>query len=200
MRDSINSDTRVIRPAAPGDAGQIAAIYAPIVRETPISFELEPPDAAEFGRRMARYGAFGPWLVCERAGEILAYAYASPHNERAAYQWAVNVSIYAGASARRLGAGRALYGVLFELLRLQGFMVACAGVTLPNAASVGLHEALGFAPVGVYRRIGYKFGRWHDVGWWQMDLQPPPADPPPPLSLAEAMALPAWRKIIAGGD
>jgi phosphinothricin acetyltransferase len=118
--------------------------------------------------------------------------YASRHHERAAYQWSVDVAVYVHAAHQRRGVGRALYQALFSLLRLQGFCVAHAGITLPNAASVGLHESLGFRPVGVFPAVGWKFGAWRDVGWWRLPLQELVATPAPPLSLAEAQALPAW--------
>src|SRR5688572_10439045 len=115
-RTMTEPNLRTIRLAGPADAGQIQAIYAPIVERTVISFESEPPDADEMRRRIASYGSYAPWLVCEAGGEILGYAYAGKHQERAAYRWAVNVSVYVGGSARRLGVGRALYAALFELL------------------------------------------------------------------------------------
>jgi L-amino acid N-acyltransferase YncA len=172
---------RTIRLATEDDAGQILAIYAPIVRETPISFEVEPPTVAAMRQRISDTLACFPWLVCEGAGELLGYAYGSRHRGRAAYDWSAEVSVYVHASARRSGVGRDLYRTLFEILRLQGFCNALAGATLPNPASVGLHESLGFQPVGIYRSVGYKFGAWHDVGWWQLSLRPHTACPAPPV-------------------
>jgi L-amino acid N-acyltransferase YncA len=116
--------------------------------------------------------------VLEEDGEVAGYAYASQHNSRAAYRWAVDVAVYVDPSRRRRGAGRRLYGALLEELRERGYRIACAGITLPNDASVGLHEALGFEPVGIYRRVGWKAGAWHDVGWWQLELTPAGVDPP----------------------
>lgn len=188
-----------IRLATEADAAAVRAIYAPIVRDTVISFEFVPPDVDEMRRRIAHTLARYPWLVYARADEVLGYAYAGPHSERAAYQWSVNVSVYVSTVARRRGVGRALYRSLFALLRLQGFVNVYAGVSLPNDASVGLHEAMGMTPVGVYRRVGYKFGAWHDVGWWQMALCQHPAEPRPPLALAEAQALPGWDEAMARG-
>ena len=115
--------------------------------------------------------------MAERDGEVAGYAYASPHHDRAAYRWATDVTVYVASEHQRRGVGRQLYQVLFELLRGQGLYVACAGITLPNEASVGLHEALGFQPVGVYRGVGWKVGEWHDVGWWQLQLLPPATVP-----------------------
>ncbi len=128
--------------------------------------------------RIERIGATHPWLVAESDGAVAGFAYACEHRSRAAYRWAVDVSVYVGEADRGQGLGRRLYIELFECLRDQRFRVACAGVTLPNEASVALHEGLGFVPVGVYRRIGWKHGAWRDVGWWQLDLSPDAADPP----------------------
>jgi len=164
------------------DAAACVAIYAPYVEAGATSFEQEVPTPAEFGRRIAAAQETYPWLVAELDGEIAGYTYACPHRRRPAYRWAVEVSVYVGAERRRQGVGRALYTALAARLRAQRFHVACAGITLPNEASVALHEGLGFIPVGVYRRIGWKDGAWRDVGWWQLELQPPgEGKPPEPL-------------------
>jgi phosphinothricin acetyltransferase len=160
------------------DGEACAAIYAPHVEGAVTSFEETAPDAGEMSRRIERSTATHPWLVAEEGGEVLGFAYACEHRWRPAYRWSVDVSVYIAASARRQGHGRALYEVLFAELQERGFRTACAGITLPNAASVGLHEGLGFEPVGVYRRIGWKQGAWRDVGWWQLDLAPGAGDPP----------------------
>ncbi|HEY0735234.1 MAG TPA: arsinothricin resistance N-acetyltransferase ArsN1 family B [Herpetosiphonaceae bacterium] len=187
-----------IREATPDDAAQIQAIYAPIVSTTMISFELEPPSADEMRRRILHTRPALPWLVCERAG-ILGYAYASQHRSRAAYQWSVDVSVYVHEQARRMHIGRALYTSLFKLLALQGFFNAYAGIALPNPASVGIHESLGFVPVGVYRGVGYKLGAWHDVGWWQLALQPRTDDPTPPRTLDDVRGSAGWDAAIRAG-
>ena len=194
------STTTGIRLAEARDAAAIAAIYAPSITAGVASFELEPPDAAEMARRMAAILPVYPWLVCEHDGRVAGYVYASQHMARAAYQWSANVSAYIDAGFHRRGVGRALYTALFALMRLQGFYNAYAGITLPNAASVGLHEGMGFRLVGVYRDIGYKRGRWHDVGWWSLELQPKPAsEPGTPLDLAAARKLPGWQTALAAG-
>jgi L-amino acid N-acyltransferase YncA len=190
----------MIRLAGPGDAAQVAAIYAPHVTGASTSFEVAPPDAAEMAARIASTLAHMPHLVLEIGGEVLGFAYASKHRERAAYQWSVDVSVYVHERARRRGVGRALYESLFALLRLQGFYAAHAGITLPNPASVGLHEALGFRPVGVYRSVGFKRGAWHDVGWWQLPLRERTGTPDPPRSLAEAQRDPEWGRALAAGE
>ena len=160
-----------IRPATPDDAPAVLAIYAPIVRETAISFELEPPDAMEMRARIERALR---WLVSEdAAGAVNGYAYAGKHRDRAAYQWAVDVTVYVREDFRGRNVGKALYARLFEQLTAAGYCQAFAGIALPNAGSVALHESVGFAPAGVYRNVGFKHGCWHDVGWWQKELQRP---------------------------
>jgi len=172
--------TAEIRPATVADAAAIAAVYRPYVVDTVISFETEPPDGDEMARRMAAEPPL-PWLVAERDGRVTGYAYASAHRARAAYRWGADVSVYLDATEHGRGTGGALYGRLLPLLRDLGYVAAYAGIALPNPASVGLHESLGFSLVGVYRRVGYKHGGWHDVGWWQLPLvDPPPSNPPEP--------------------
>ncbi len=189
-----------IRLATTDDAPALAAIYAPAVVDSLISFELEPPDAAEMARRVARVLARTPWLVGEREGEVVGYAYAGPHRERAAYAWSVDVSAYVRADARRGGVARALYTALLAALAVQGYRNAYAGVALPNAASEGLHRALGFTPVGVYRGVGYKLGAWHDVLWLERALAPRVADPPPPVPLPELRDDPLLLDALASGE
>jgi L-amino acid N-acyltransferase YncA len=174
----------VIRLAREEDAEAIERIYAPIVRDTVISFELEPPDVAEIRRRIAKTLPEFPWLVDERDGELAGYAYASRHRERLAYQWSVDVSCYVDERFRGRGIGKELYRALLRVLRRQGFQSALAGIALPNAASVALHEAVGFQPIGVYRNVGFKLGRWRDTGWWQCSLGEPVPEPRPPTALA----------------
>jgi phosphinothricin acetyltransferase len=173
-----------IRLATPGDAGAFHEIYAPIVRDTTISFETEPPPVAELARRIGETLATHPWLVMEIDGAVAGYAYAGLHRERRAYQWSVDVSCYVHERARGRGVGRALYTRLFEVLRRQGFQSAYAGIALPNDASVALHRAVGFEPVGVYREAGWKLGAWRDTSWWQRRVGDAPPDPQPPRALA----------------
>jgi phosphinothricin acetyltransferase len=161
-----------IRVATSDDAAAIAAIYAPIVRDTFISFEAEPPSAAEMRERLEAVLERLPWLVSEDgAGEVDGYAYASRHRDKAAYRWSVDTTIYLREDARGRGLGKRLYADLFERLARLGYCRAFAGIALPNAASVALHESVGFIPVGVYRQVGFKFGAWRDVGWWQRNLR-----------------------------
>ena len=190
----------IIRPVAEGDEEAIAVIYAPNVTDTVISFEVVPPDGAEMRRRVVDITATHPWLVYERDGAVRGYVYASTHSARAAYQWSVNVTAYIDARARRMGVGRALYSSLFALLRRQGFYNAYGGITLPNAGSVGLHEAMGFRFVGNYEKVGYKFGAWHDVGWWGLALQEKPdAEPSAPLTPAALRAHTGWQAALEAG-
>jgi L-amino acid N-acyltransferase YncA len=170
-----------IRTATPNDAEAIAAIYAPVVVNTPISFELEAPSPDEMRSRIASTLQRLPWLVSLDAdGRVDGYVYAGRHRERAAYQWAVDTSAYVREDARGKGVGRRLYERLFEELVALGYFQAFAGIALPNAASVGLHEAMGFEPLGVYRNVGFKMGRWRDVGWWQKTLREPTGAPKAP--------------------
>ena len=188
-----------IRLATDHDAEQIQAIYAPNVRDTAISFELEPPTVNEMRQRIRQTLEHLPWVVCEHRGDIQGYAYASPHRTRAAYQWSVDVSVYVHAQARRSGVGRTVYRSLFALLAMQGFYNAYAGITLPNPASVGLHESMGFQAVGVYRAVGYKLGAWHDVGWWQLALRELSIPPEPPADFRMVRASAAWDTALATG-
>lgn len=186
-----------IRAATLDDAGAIAAIYAPYVRDTVISFEAVPPDAAQMSGRIATILPDLPWLVHEAGGRVTGYAYASPHRPRAAYRWSVDAGIYIGGEAHRRGIGRGLYAVLLAALRSQGYHRVYGGITLPNAASVGLHEAQGFKPIGIYPEVGFKFGAWRDVGWWGLDLAPSSQVPADPLPFS-ADILDGARRTAAG--
>jgi L-amino acid N-acyltransferase YncA len=187
-----------IRLAIPDDAHQIQAIYAQYCF-TPISFETEPPTAQEMRGRIEKTLEQYPWLVSEDSGEILGYAYATRHRERAAYRWSVDTTIYVSRRQHRRGLGRALYTSLFSVLPLQGYVSAYAGVTLPNPASVGLHQAMGFQPVGVYKHVGFKLGAWHDVGWFERTLQALPGEPSDPKSLEEVCETREWADGLNSG-
>lgn len=156
-----------IRPVTIDDAAAIAAIYAPFVTDTAISFEVIPPDGAEMARRIADLLPAYPYLVAEDARQLVGYACASPHRARAAYVSSVDVAIYVAPGASGRGIGRMLYAELLPAAAARGYHAAFAGIALPNVASIRLHEAVGFMPVGIYHEVGYKLGRWHDVGWWQ---------------------------------
>jgi L-amino acid N-acyltransferase YncA len=175
----------MVRAATPADAAAVAAIYAPVVTGTAISFEEEPPGPDEISRRMAARPRL-PWLVADDGGRVAGYAYASAHRARPAYRWSADCSVYLDPGYRGRGVGRQLYERLIPAVRELGYRSLFAGIALPNPASVGLHEALGFEPVGTFRRVGYKLGAWRDVGWWQlfMDDHDDPAEPAGPRSWA----------------
>ncbi len=163
----------LIRLAGPDDAAAIAAIYAPYVSETPMSFEETPPDAAEMARRIAGDGrGLHPWLVAEQDGSILGFASSSPFRTRPAYRWTAETGVYLAPGAQGRGLGAALMERLIDLLARQGFTAAVAGITMPNAASVALHEKLGFTPCATYRDTGFKLGEWRTVQVFARDLAP----------------------------
>ena len=169
-----------VRDATAADAAACAVLYAPYVTDTVVTFETEPPTAEKMAERIAAAQRRHAWLVLEDDGAVVGYAYGGPYKERAAYRWSCEVSVYLEPGRRRTGGGRALYEALFTRLAERGFRTAVAGMTLPNPASEGLHRALGFEKVGVYRRIGWKDGGWHDVAWMQRTVasgDDPPAEP-----------------------
>jgi phosphinothricin acetyltransferase len=174
-----------LRAARPEDAGAIAAIYAPHVLVGAASFETEPPDTRAMRARMAASAGLYPWLVAtggEAEGGVLGFAYATAFGTRPAYRWAVETTVYVAGAVQRQGAGRLLYEALIDTLRAQRFAQAVARIALPNDPSIALHEAVGFRRAGVFREIGWKQGRWIDVGLWQCDLADlgsPPDEPKP---------------------
>jgi L-amino acid N-acyltransferase YncA len=192
--------TSIIRFAEPRDAAAIQAIYAPFCQSTAISFEAIAPTVEQMAERIANISTQLPWLLCEVSGDVAGYVYASQHRERAAYRWSVDATVYVGDAFRRRGVARALYTSLFAILREQGYFKAYAGVTLPNPGSVGIHEAVGFTPLAVYPAVGYKFGQWRDVGWWQLDLQPLVIDPPEPRPITVIRDTPAITAAIEAGQ
>jgi phosphinothricin acetyltransferase len=173
------SETR-IRAVRLDDADAIAAIYAPYVRDTTISFEIDAPDTATMGGRIETVVGRYPYLVAEQDGEVAGYAYAAPFRSRAAYRWTVETTVYVDRALGRRGIGRTLYQALLDRLTALGFVSAIGIIALPSSGSVGLHEALGFTHVGTEKGVGYKFGAWHDVGVWQRDLAPRHGQPPEP--------------------
>jgi phosphinothricin acetyltransferase len=186
-----------IRFATPKDARAIREIYAPFCEGTPVSFETQPPSVAEIRRRITKTLKALPWLVSEQAGKVVGYAYASRHRERAGYRWSVDVSVYVRAGYRGRGIGRALYSSLFAILELQGFRNIVAGISLPNPASVALHESMGMQKIGVYPGIGFKCGRWHDVGWWQLASGAREGEPEEPRELPTVRDLPECEAALA---
>ena len=163
-----------IRPGVEADAPELLGIYRPFVESTAVSFETVVPTAEEFAARIAKAVAAWQWLVAEQDGQCIGYACGSSHRERHAYRWSVEVSAYVRPSHHRQGVGRALYVRLLEELSQKGFCTALAGTTLPNDGSVALHKAVGFESIGVFKRVGRKFGSWHDVAWFQRLLRDSP--------------------------
>ena len=167
----------MIRIARAEDAATIHAIYAPSVSAGTATFEIVLPGVEAMRERIRSRLRHYPWLVWEEGGEVLAYAYAGRFRERAAYDWIAETSIYVHADARHRGIARRLYGVLLEVMQLQGITQAVGVITMPGMISVALHEAMGFSAAGVWRQCGYKLGQWWDVGVWQKQLQSA-ANPP----------------------
>ncbi|MGH2717310.1 MAG: GNAT family N-acetyltransferase [Actinomycetota bacterium] len=196
----------VIRLASEADAPGVAAIYAPIVARTPISFEIDPPTVEEIAARIGGVLPAHPWLVAEageRPGErsgageqVAGFAYARPYHPRAAYRWSVETSLYVAERHRGEGFGRVLYQALFALLAAQGFRQAIAGSVVPNPPSIALHESCGFVSLGVQRRIRWKLGAWHDVVWMQKEIiggDSPPEAPVPVDQLPESVVAQALQ-------
>jgi len=189
-----------IRLASVDDADDIARIYQPFVESTIISFETVPPDRSQMADRIVTTLVRYPWLVCEWNSHVAGYAYATKHRERKAYQWSVDTSAYVHPEYWRRGVGGGLYRSLFAILSAQGFVNAYAGIALPNPASVGLHEAVGFRPIGIYRFVGYKLGAWHDVGWWERRLQDHDASPAEPIDLGTMRRRADWISLVTSGQ
>jgi L-amino acid N-acyltransferase YncA len=190
-----------IRPAEEGDAPAIAAIYAPYVLETAITFESEPPTPEIMAQRIVGTLETHPWLVANCDDETIGYAYAGKHRERSAYRWSADVTIYVNSARRCSGIGRALYRPLLAILRRQGFRSAFAEIVLPNPASVRLHEAAGFKSIGIYNDIGFKLGRWHDIGYWRLGLAEgtePPEEPVPFATFRKTLACASIIQTRAG--
>lgn len=165
-----------IRSATQADAPALLEIYAPFVRDTAVSFEMDVPAVEDMAARVSRVQKGWCWLVAEEAGRCQGYAYGTSFRERRAYRWSVETSVYVHPDHRQKGVGRALYLVLLQKLIDMGYCNAYAGITLPNEASVALHQSLGFEPVGVFRRAGWKFDAWHDVAWFQRILRDEPRE------------------------
>jgi L-amino acid N-acyltransferase YncA len=196
MRPPIHSTPR-LRLSGPADAAQIAAIYAPFCLETAVSFETAAPDEGEMRERISSVTQRYPWLVAvSEAGDVLGYAYAGKHRERAAYRWSVDFTAYLAPEAKRRGIGTALYRALIRICQSLGYYRAFAGITLPNEASIGLHEKIGFQAIGVYRRVGFKLGKWYDVGWWSLDLLPEKDEPTEPRLIGEILASGELKEIL----
>jgi L-amino acid N-acyltransferase YncA len=194
---STNHTIPRLRLAVRADAAQLAAIYEPFCLGTAVSFETVAPDEGKMRERISALAERYPWLVAvAETGDVLGYAYAGKHRERAAYRWSVDFTAYLAPEAKRRGIGTALYRALMQICQSLGYYRAFAGITLPNEASVRLHEKIGFRAIGVYRRVGFKLGRWHDVGWWSLDLLSQVDDPREPRSIAEIVASGELKEIL----
>ena len=189
----------LIRVATTNDAPAIAEIYAPIVRDTFVSFETEAPSVEEIQARIADITTRYPWLVCEIDGSVVGYAYGSSLRERLAYRWSVEMAVYIADGYRGRGIGRALSVSLMECLRLLGFRQAFGRVALPNPASVGLIESLGGRAAGVERSVGFKSGKWVDVGEWQMELSASGDAPAETASPAALYGTDEWESALGAG-
>jgi phosphinothricin acetyltransferase len=188
------------RRATADDAAAIASIYAPYVRASVVSFETEAPDEAEMRSRIEALGDLYPWLVaCGEEGEVLGYAYACAFRSRPAYRFTVETTVYVADGAHRRGVGGMLYGALLPLLEAQGFTQAIGAITIPNQASVRLHEALGFARAGTYEKVGFKLGAWRSVGLWQRALAPITARPEEPKPVSAVWTDQARSRLIEPG-
>jgi len=174
-----------VRRANCSDAPFIAETYRPFVAESWASFEQKVPDADEIAARIDTAGALYPWLIAEQDGRAMAYAYASPHRSRAAYVSSVDTTIYCAEGMRGKGVGKGLYEALIELLTKQHYVMAFAGIALPNAASIALHQSVGFELIGTYPNVGYKHGAWRDTQWWGRPLAKPQDPPAQILPLSE---------------
>jgi L-amino acid N-acyltransferase YncA len=164
----------LIRGAGAADVSALLDIYRPFVQDTAVSFELMPPTVTEFENRIVAAQTQWAWLVAESSETIVGYAYAAAFRERAAYRFTAEVSAYIHPEHQGRGVAGALYRRLFEILRTKGYCNAYAGIVLPNDASIAFHKSLGFSSVGVFHRAGFKFGRWHDVSWWEVRLRDEP--------------------------
>jgi len=185
-----------IRLATEADSASILEIYAPFITDTVITFEYEVPTVADFGKRITNIQKKYPWLICEVNDSVVGYAYASEYMQRKAYDWSVDFTIYIKPQYHRKKIGKALYFALFELLILQGYYNAYAGITLPNIKSESLHHSFGFKPIGVYQNVGYKFGNWHDVKWFQLKIQNYSNSPLTPKIIDEINNTPDFNAII----
>ncbi|HET7118506.1 MAG TPA: GNAT family N-acetyltransferase [Hanamia sp.] len=172
-----------IRLISENDAGEVLEVYKPYVLNTIITFEYEVPAIDEFLQRIKANITDYPWLVCQHGNKIIGYAYAGLHRYRTAYQWSCESSVYLLPEFHRKGIASILYETLFSLLRIQGYINVYAGISLPNEKSVGFHQSYGFKKVGIYKKIGYKFDKWHDVEWFQLQLQKHIDNPPIPKAI-----------------
>lgn len=175
----------MLRLATPADAKGLLEIYAPYISNTSFTFETEVPSIEEFAKRISTYLINWPWLVYEVDGMIAGYAYATRHRERTAYQWCIESSVYIHDDFQRNGIALALYTALFEILKIQGFRNVYAVINLPNDRSVSFHEQVGFTHFATYEKVGYKLGKWKNVGWWKLSINDYDDEPAAPIKFVE---------------
>jgi len=174
-----------LRLATPADAAGILQIYAPYIENTSFTFETEVPSENAFAERINSYLVNWPWLVMEENGIIAGYAYASRYRERVAYQWSVECSVYVHEDFQQKGIAGKLYKTLFNILKKQGFRNVYAVINLPNEKSVAFHEKTGFTYFATYVQVGYKLGKWKNVGWWRLILNEFGDEPVAPVLFSE---------------
>ena len=189
----------IIRLAKPADAADILQVYAPIVSNTHISFELSVPSVADIAARVSLTLAQYPWLVCEIDGRLAGYAYASAFRARYAYQWTTETTVYVHPGFQRRGVSRALYQSLVAILRAQGYCNAVGVIALPNEASIRAHESAGFRKIGVFENVGFKAGNWRHTGWWQLELRAMPESPRPPQPIGELAQDARFAELLRSG-
>ncbi|WP_259069369.1 GNAT family N-acetyltransferase [Mucilaginibacter sp. X4EP1] len=185
-----------VRLISPEDTSSVLAIYAPYITDAVISFEYEVPSLNEFAERISTTTGEYPWLVCEYDNQVIGYVYASKHRARTAYQWSAECTAYLAAGFHRLGLARILYDALFEILKLQNIINVYAGITLPNTKSEEFHKAMNFYLIGTNKNVGYKFNKWHDVGWFQLDLSEHIIDPPAPKTILEVVETVEFKAVL----
>lgn len=175
----------IIRNIKSDDIISVLNIYAPFIANSTVTFENEIPNIDSFTNRIEHYVASFPWLVADVDGKIAGYAYASKYRDREAYQWMVECSIYLDPDFAGKGIAKNLYNALFEILKIQGIYKVFAVIGLPNLKSVSFHEKMGFTWFATYKNVGYKLGKWLNVGWWELILSEPKDTPKTPIPYAE---------------
>ena len=188
-----------LRLAKPEDCAGILEIYGPFIKDTATSFESEIPTVEEFWERVQKVLEESPWLVCEWDGIIAGYAYASAHRSRAAYQWTRELSVYIHPDFRKKSIAQALYTATIEILKMQGYCNILAGITMPNEASLRFHQQFGFKTLGIYEKVGYKFGEWQDTHWLQLFIGDPEKSAPALSPLDAVKHTKAFEQALQAG-
>ncbi|MBK9247554.1 MAG: N-acetyltransferase [Ignavibacteria bacterium] len=192
---NLNS-TYSIRLISESDTESVLAVYAPFILNSDVTFEYEVPTVVEFAERISSHTVEFPWLVCLSGDCIVGYAYAGKHRTRAAYQWSPELTVYLSEDVQGKGIARILYETLFAILKLQGYYTVFAGVTMPNTNSEGLHKAMGFEEIGIFKKVGFKHGKWHDTKWFQLHLSEYTSSPHIPRTIHEVVDMQEFASII----